>query len=527
MTIELPQSAYFLPPRSGENNGVDFLGIRQVNLDMMADLIPSTNNATPYIRPFSVLCWIHWKFHCLCADAGVHKPTRALLEGYRERIETLFAWGARLDDYPNIPGKQAEPPVARGGRLPLTFADWGRVQTSTSLMAALWYGPASKTDTGLGLLEPRGNMFFRATAEGAALAKALDARLRLDKERYERLLSTLDPVEATEVDALALWKRWSPDRQIRPEMDAFAPTLFSESRVGDYASLLGRRSSTLALSRLFLAHRGAVASSDEIRAGMFLAADGGNGAFPIPELLAPAHRKWVVLQMRQLQRLALETLLSWCESRVLGGDQDTAQLAAVAVDSWVRHAPLARDGAHFGALSSGIARRFSTFDSFMAECRRRDDWSPFRLMGEIQRARRESDDALPSLCIFSLSLCAVFADCLPPRTDEMRAGGAVRLSMRHMADRLKALADLPFAEAVRFCIEMFVISQHFATAVNRFDGINSRLRLTIEENGLSPLVNEAWAPTVAADRLFILLALAADCGLLKYEDQNLYSWPAN
>ena len=69
MNIALPQSAFFLPPTSSENNGVDFLGLRQANLDMMAALVPGTNNVTSYIRPFSVLSWIFWKFHGLCEQA--------------------------------------------------------------------------------------------------------------------------------------------------------------------------------------------------------------------------------------------------------------------------------------------------------------------------------------------------------------------------------------------------------------------------------------------------------------------------
>ncbi|MET4085349.1 hypothetical protein ABID60_001055 [Bradyrhizobium sp. S3.5.5] len=50
MSALLPQSAFFLPPPASENSGVDFLGLRQANLDMMAELIPGTNNVTSYKR---------------------------------------------------------------------------------------------------------------------------------------------------------------------------------------------------------------------------------------------------------------------------------------------------------------------------------------------------------------------------------------------------------------------------------------------------------------------------------------------
>jgi hypothetical protein len=71
MNIALPITAFFLPPPKGENSGVDFLGLRQANLDMMTELIPSTNNVTSYIRPFSLLCWIFWKFHSLCVETDI------------------------------------------------------------------------------------------------------------------------------------------------------------------------------------------------------------------------------------------------------------------------------------------------------------------------------------------------------------------------------------------------------------------------------------------------------------------------
>ena len=63
-------------------------------------------------------------------------------------------------------------------------------------------------------------------------------------------------------------------------------------------------------------------------------------------------------------------------------------------------------------------------------------------------------------------------------------------------------------------LEAMVISQHFATAVNRFDGQNQRLRLAIEETGLVPLVGNRWEPTVTEDKLSMLLSLAADCHLI-------------
>ena len=67
----LPLSLYFKQPPGG----VDYLGLRQVNLDMMAMCLPGITNATSHIRPFTVLCWIHWKFHALLEEAGRRRVT--------------------------------------------------------------------------------------------------------------------------------------------------------------------------------------------------------------------------------------------------------------------------------------------------------------------------------------------------------------------------------------------------------------------------------------------------------------------
>lgn len=235
MNVHLPASAFFPPLPAGENSGVDFLNLRQANLDMMAELIPGVNNVTVYIRPFSLLCWIYWKFHALCVEADIVEPTSDDLRAFRERIEVLFTWGARLENYPAIPGKQAEPPAAGCDPVPLTFKDWRRVQSSTSLIAALWYGPASKTLTGLGFLMPVPGKtgFFRTVEHGVTLAEALDQLLRADGQRYGQLLATLAPVTATEEDARALWNLWNPSTLSPREKEAFGTTLFNEGAIGN------------------------------------------------------------------------------------------------------------------------------------------------------------------------------------------------------------------------------------------------------------------------------------------------------
>ena len=137
-------------------------------------------------------------------------------------------------------------------------------------------------------------------------------------------------------------------------------------------------------------------------------------------------------------------------------------------------------------------------------------------MDEISTASTEADDRVAALCLHAVFVCASFAGAAGD-TDKhlVSIGGASRLSLYHLRKRLVALGDLTLRQAIQFILEAMIISQHFATAVNRFDGQSQRLRLSIEEAGLISLVRKPWQPTVTEDRLAILLRLAADCGLIQ------------
>jgi hypothetical protein len=92
----------------------------------------------------------------------------------------------------------------------------------------------------------------------------------------------------------------------------------------------------------------------------------------------------------------------------------------------------------------------------------------------------------------------------------------------HLRKRLLALGDVTLRQAIQFLLEALVISQHLSTAVNRFDGQNQRLRLSIEESGLESLVGEPWDPTVTEDRLPTILRLASDCRLIEATSEDSF-----
>ena len=58
-----------------------------------------------------------------------------------------------------------------------------------------------------------------------------------------------------------------------------------------------------------------------------------------PQALAQAWIRWVILQLRQLQRLALEGLFSWCEAEIQSGVQDSVDLAKKAEQAVIEALP--------------------------------------------------------------------------------------------------------------------------------------------------------------------------------------------
>lgn len=527
MTIHSPDQPFFLPPRLGENNGVDFLGLRQTNLDMMANMIPSINNVTDYIRPFSLVCWVFWKFYDLCSAAGIEDPSSEDIDRFRERIEVLFSWGASIhQNGGRIPGTGAVPPAPTpDGQYPLTFSDWKRIQSSTSLISALWYGPASKIVTGLGFLMPLADKtgFFRVTGLGIRLAEALDAHLRSNEELYSRLLATLAPVTASREDAVTLWQSWAPDRILEAERAAFHAALFSDEEIGDRNGLLGKRSTTLALAIHHMRHCTSPAHVAEIRQGMALAIGQDGTSYSIPETLIPTRNSWLTLQMRQLQRLSMECLLSWCEDRILADRiNETSAMAARFSQGW--------DGTEngFGDLTTVddmIARLDDQADSiegFIAAINEERLGNPFDLIATIQKLFRVRDPSVAHYAFVGMLLSVAYAGAAASETNSLRLGGARRLSLDSLRRSMVGLGAVSVRDAFQYILEAMIISQHFSTAVNRFDGRNQRLRLAIEETGLEALVGKSWEPTVTEDRLPTLLSLAAQSGIIARNEQNAF-----
>jgi len=505
VTQALPGRPFLVRAYEPTHGGVDFLGLRQANLDMMATCIPGINNVTRYVRVFSVLCWMHWRYQQLAVEAQATTVSASAFREFRDRVETLFTWGHVLSGHAGIPGTTAKPPPVEGGTVPLTFKAWNRSYANTGLMSAVQYGPAAKTLGGLGFLDPVEAELLRVCGEGVVLAEALDLAIAQTGAR-DRLGRA--PRSGTEQDALSLFEGWSIGDPSPAEREAFRRAYFDRATAGGESSV-GRRSATLSLAFGVLNQANEPVELREIRPAMAYGRRSDHGSVALAADLRTARWRWVVLQVRQLQRLAHECLLGWVERRIAQGDRDSDAL----VDAALRRL----DPRSVPDMVKAWTPSVDTFDEFCELAPANSDFCIFAVAEALEEQVRDPNGAMIETALRALFLCAKVAGLLrvePVAEKMMAVGQAERVSLsswRGMVERSMAALARDF---IRTLIESMVLSQHFAVAANRYDGGTQRLRVAIEEDGLAVLAPDVWRPTRTPDRLSSALALALDCGLI-------------
>ncbi|QRN94491.1 hypothetical protein JRI60_35970 [Archangium violaceum] len=519
MNVQIPNGPFFVPPYKLLNGGVDFLGLRQANLELMGACLPGINNVTRYIRAFSVLSWIHWKFYKLVSASGQKQASSQLLREFCERAEILFTWGHVLMAPARLPGSNARSPAERPeDTVPLTFTAWKRTP-ETRLMAPVQYGPASKVLGGLGFLEQLEGGFLRTCGEGVRLAEVLEQNLA---SRPGAHLLGLGAAVGTEEDARGLLPGWNVFEPTEEERAAFRRAFFDERTVGDH-SAKGRRSATLALARWVLSWAKKPLTQDELRKAMVYARLPGLTPLAVPTQLVQARTRWAVMQVRQAQRLAHESLLVWLEQRLEAGARETDSLVSSALEALKTELSEEVRSLTVAELARRLVPTVSTLEELHERALTDDAACAFKSIERVEEALRQRRDTLVVQALQGLFLCARSAELLgadPEAESSMGSGGSERISLKYWRELVTRCEAMTTREFLLFLFEAMVLSQHFAVAANRFDGNTQRLRVTIEEDGLTLLAKDEWRPRLTADRLATALSLAVDCGLVGRNDEG-------
>jgi hypothetical protein len=128
-------------------SGVDPIGLRQLNLDLMDETIPGINNVTMHVRPYCFMAWAWWKARQVAADNGEIDPNE--MADLVARYETVYAWAHSLAGNPFRGAAAIRAYLPLKGTSDL-FSFEGEKWTQfkkhrTSLMAPTEYGPSLKS----------------------------------------------------------------------------------------------------------------------------------------------------------------------------------------------------------------------------------------------------------------------------------------------------------------------------------------------------------------------------------------------
>jgi hypothetical protein len=513
MTFLGTEAPQFVKKYTPQNGGTDFLGMRQVNVQMMDACLPGINNVCRFVRPFSVISWIYWKLYEEFQAADGEGPTKRQALEWQEKVETLFTWGHALKGVSGVPGIRSTPPG--GKHVPLDFASWHRIRGSTSLLAAVQYGPPAKSDSGLGFIKPTPiRSVFCTSGPGVELAKALDEQFYRD--HATRIASILKSTTATAKDAEMLFPLWSVKSPSAKEQSVFRQTFYAPSEIGGDGAM-ARRSATVRLALSALQYDSKPMDTDEIREAILhrrlLKRDGAGSN------LEKAWKRWVVLQLRQSQRLAMEGLLAWVERRILSEkDRSLEPMAEAFQKEWNDTTKHLGTSKTVGQSKSRLRANAKTLEELIARSERNDERNIFRLMSSLLAELGKERSTAHIFAVRILLLIPSYVDLLGDTEiaqQMLRIGGPQRISLRYWSDLVTQWADLPVPEFFISVVENYIISQHLAVAAGRFDGNAQRLRISLEEEGLSVLVREPLYPRVTPDRLWVALSLMADCGMIR------------
>lgn len=505
---------FFLPPHKEEVGGVDYLGLRAINLQMMDELLPGLNNVARHIRPFALLAWAIWHYEQIKLRQGQSMSSMEFGR-FREKVECLFILSHRIAQLPLGQIAGAGQLIPSGAIATLRFEDLGRTPSNT-LMSAVTYGPGLKGESGFrfAYTEPTAPGCFKVTKAGERLAIALDEQLRrvLSHEHYLFLgsLSQFD-IATDEVGEFATaWHFASPTPA---EQGAFYARLSPADDVGPREQA---RVAMLALIRTTLESQQGPVTLHQLRRALTRGSiqHGHVSQFEVK-------LKWRALQIRQAQRLATEVLFGWLERCIWQEDARTTdhflQLLTAAVGrarpEWIIDKLILDRHSYFSSLA---ADSDSLFDcaSTHPDC---DLVTAAAVLAEGSDDLVRHDEVVAN-ALDLLVLVAVHTEHFMrvPALVPFVAGGAMHRQPLHWwAATLRSHADLPFHRFAERLIETWLVSQHLSVAASRLTSDGGRMRLSIDDAGIGSLLaseDKCWSPVLTLDRLAVSLSLLSECG---------------
>lgn len=470
--------------------GVDPLGLRQINFDLMDEVLPGLNNVANRLKPFLLMTWAWRRARTIVQQGGQGGALDADLRDFVDRIEMIYAWSQFLiDPTAGIPGGQALAALLSPSTESYTFggAQWlsrrDLRRTSTGLISPLNYGPGLRLMGWLTLTDTPGvfgtNPILDAALDQFEAAMAQE----LDHPAFNKFGEVV--VDRADVE------RWGP-------LWALGSKTVVEQEAG-FDRLVGPSANPKRRHGLALIEAAASKlehGNPEIEEVRRLMADRADAWLAEGELASTAGA-WRKLQIRQLFRYALEATFYWLIGELRGLPKSSSELGASFAEA-------------AGAEGFANAGDWFRFDASA---------NPVDLIDRLSEALSSEDSqSVPGAIQKALAFCLAQTD-YKAETFEVFD----RLPIPRATREFGGWAALRPADAIAKMIEGWVIAQHTYWSVGR--GLADargrgktllRLRIVMDEGGwtLTPGTVQGNPPLPTPDRLRTALGLLQECGRL-------------
>lgn len=521
--------------------GDDPLGLAPTNERLYNSAFPGFNNYVRHIRVYSAICWMTKQVAQLLqrGEAKTNSEARILFEGAIEKIELALVWANQ--GAPGLAGNTRMFPNS-DKRVTLRFDAFGT--SKATLFDAPTYKPS--LTSGLQFMEQRSGGTFGLLPYGETLADAFDEAVR-DLPEYQWLRSP-DKTAARRSQVEALVSALDVANPSASEQSAFLASFFPENISADATNDKQARWLTLqmmlrSVSAVCRANKAsgksASATTREIRACMArgIAIDGSCVIRDVERVQA----WWAVLQVRQLQRLSLETLYCVVERWIAAREEDGESQS---LSDCIRQLSMAGHQYLDKAVCENIGQLSDLFRSLQSERKSLYEaaayWRPngdadendadvflhIDRLNERETMIHDSEDGCEAIAnaYIGLIFCAVETTNLkenPEALQAMKADGD-SCSLLHLAELFTKLQSSSVESFLMHVLKNWVVLRHFAVVGSRsipFDGKN-RFRFVMGDYGLERFDKAASLPLpgMSKDKLKYALLLCEQCGLLANQD---------
>lgn len=503
-----------LPHQPG---GVDFLGLRQVNLDLMQQLLPTVNNVVSHVRIYSVLAWAWWKAEELSRRQG--QSDTAEIKKFVERVEILFTWSHLLNgNTAGLPGNTKKPPSS-SGKVALDLKSWKRDPYTAALMAPVQYGPSLRYPYGFRYVLPVPEFPSVLTPLKTVMNAVRHLDGKIAKVDRGSLLATLKDIQASADDVKPLYDAWRFDECDKVEREVFLSHFSDPSWRTNPANendARWRRSRTIEFFLDVLRQAPSPLSVADFRLAATSRRFGSGKRWKLTADLMPAATTYLLLQARQGQRQALEILFSWVESRLIHRPgQSPRELAEQAARDFHTAAGSLSDARSLGEIAQTLGRAAEDRGGLPEALGLGDGLDLFGLMAETVEITQGggSSERLLAAATHLLILSGLLA-----ATQKDNSGLAAQFELSPGRVPMKALIQLldddsQLEDAYHRILAEMVIGQHMSWAVARNIDETQRLRISLEEEGLVPLSARPLVPAPTPDRLDNLFELLTEAGV--------------